>query len=163
MIKENAETQVKGYIKSVNNLYNDVEAWAKSLSLSITRKETQIIEEDSGNYKIDKLIVKDNLGNIVVELIPIGAFIIGGNGRVDLVGTIDKVIFINLGANGSSITRKSLNINSETLNNTFYKNIDKQGWYWIENSRRGKASFLDKNLFFELLWEVSDYEAGKSS
>jgi len=74
-------------------------------------------------------------------------------------GIIDKAIIVNLEAGGPSVTvTLTIGDHSETSKNTFYKDIDKQGWYWIKNKKKKKANFFDKHLFIELLQEVSDYE-----
>jgi hypothetical protein len=96
----------------------------------------------------------------VAGLVPVGTFIIGGKGRIDLNGTIDKAIIVNLEVGGPSMTMTvTVGDHSEPPRKSFfYEGIERQGWYWIENRRRGKANFMDKKLFRELLMEVSDYE-----
>ncbi len=156
---EKTADQVKAFIKSVSNFFDEVESWIASSSLKSIRQEIEISEEYSGSYKVGKLILQDESGKKIAELIPVGAFIIGGKGRIDMNGTIDKAIIVNLDAGGQSVTATiTIGDHSETSKTAFYNGIDKQGWYWIENGRRGKADFLNKYLFIELLQEVSDYE-----
>ncbi len=160
-MNKKAADQVKAFIESVNNFFADVESWIVSSSLKSIRQEIEISEEYSGSYKVSKLILQDESGKKIAELIPVGAFIIGGKGRIDMNGTIDKAIIVNLDAGGQSATTTiTVGNRSETSKTAFYKCIDKQGWYWIENGRRGKANFLNNDLFIELLQEVSDYEFG---
>jgi hypothetical protein len=160
-MNENTAGQVKSYVESVNNFFDEVESWIASSPLKGIRQEMQISEEYSGRYKVNKLKLHDESGKQVVEFLPVGTFIIGGNGRIDLNGTIDKAIIVYLEAGGPSMTTTTpVGGQSETSKTSFYKGIEKQGWYWIEDRRRGKAIFFDKNLFFELLREVSDYEVG---
>ncbi len=158
-MNEKTEGQVRAFVESVNIFFNKIESWIASSPLKCIRQEIEISEEYSGRYKVGKLTLQNESGKKIAEFIPVGAFIIGGNGRIDMNGTIDKAIIVNLEAGGPSVTSTvTVGNRLETSKNTFYKGIDKQGWYWVENGRRGKADFLDKYLFIELLHEVSDYE-----
>lgn len=158
-MNEKVAGEVKSFIDSVNRLFSEVEAWIASTKLKGTRQEIEISEEASGKYKVDKLTLVDEGGKKMAELLPIGTFIIGGNGRIDLNGTIDKAIIVNLEVGGPSMsTTISVGGQTETRTTSFYKGIDKQGWYWIEDKRRGKANLFTRELFSELLREVSDYE-----
>ncbi len=38
------------------------------------------------------------------------------------------------------------------------KEVGQDGWYWIEDKRLGKTHAVNKELFLDLLAEVSDYE-----
>ncbi len=74
-------------------------------------------------------------------------------------GTIDKAIIVNLKTGGPSMTTtNTVGGRTEVQTTSFYKGIDQEGWYWIEDARRGKANFFSKDQFVELLQEVSDYE-----
>jgi hypothetical protein len=152
--------QVRAFVESVNIFYTEVKSWITKSSLRGIQQEMEISEEYSGSYIVSKLILQDESGKKIAEFIPVGTFIIGGNGRIDLNGAIDKAIIVNLEAGGPSMTTTTTTVgdHSETSKRFFYKGIDKQGWHWIENGRRGKADFLNKDLFIELLQEVSDYE-----
>jgi len=158
-MNEKTAGQVKSFVESVNIFFTEIESWISSSHLKSILQEIEISEEYSGRYKVSKLTLQDESGKKIAEFIPVGAFIIGGNGRIDMNGIIDKAIIVNLEGGGPSVTATvAVGEHSETSKNTFYKGIDKQGWYWIENGRRGKANFFDKHLFIELLQEVSDYE-----
>lgn len=160
-MNENVASKVIPYVESVNSFFDEVESWIMSSPLKGIRQEIEISEEYSGSYKVSKLTLHDASGKTIAEFIPVGSFIIGGNGRIDLNGTIDKAIIVNLEADGPSMkTTMTVGNHSDTSKTAFYKGIGKQGWYWIEDRRRGKANFFDKDLFCELLREVSDYELG---
>jgi len=76
-----------------------------------------------------------------------------------LIGNIDKAIIVHLDIGGPAMTTTmTAGDYKETRTTSFYKGITKQGWYWIEDRKRGKAIFFTKELFVELLSEVSDYE-----
>ena len=150
---------MSSFVDSVNSLFNEIETWIASTKLKGSRHEIEISEEASGKYKVVKLILVDEGGKKVAELTPVGTFIIGGSGRIDLNGSIDKAIIVSLEVGDPSMaTSVTVGGQTETGTNSFYQGIDKQGWYWIEDKRRGKANFFTKELFIELLREVSDYE-----
>jgi hypothetical protein len=158
-MNEKVAGEVKAFVDSTNNLFSEIESWIAETKLKGTRQETKISEEASGEYKVNKLTLIDESGKKIAEFVPVGTFIIGGNGRIDFKGTIDKAIIVNLEVGGPSMTTTvTVGGQDETRTTIFYKGIDKQGWYWIEDKRRGKANFFTKELFIELLREVSDYE-----
>ena len=159
-MNENVAGEVKTFVDSVDRLFAEIESWIAPTNLKGIRQEIEIAEEASGSYKVNKLILENERGKKIVEFLPIGTFIIGGNGRIDLNGTIDKAMIVNLKTGGPSMTTTITTVEgcTEAQTTSFYKGIDQQGWYWIEDRRRGKANFFTKNQFVELLKEVSDYE-----
>ena len=158
-MNKNTAGEINSFVDSVNNLFTEVESWIASTPLRGIRQEIEISEEDSGMYKANMLAIVDEGGKRIADLKPIGTHIIGGNGRIDLNGTIDKVILVNLEEGGPSMTTTiTVGGHPETRKIPFYKGIDQQGWYWIEDKRRGKPNLFTKDLFVELLREVSDYE-----
>ena len=158
-MNEEIAAKVNAFVESVNDFFIDIESWITSSSLKSIQQEIEISEELSGSYKVNKLTLQDKSGMKIAEFIPVGAFIIGGNGRIDINGTIDKAIIVKLEVGGPamSISTKVGN-HSETSTTKLYKGIDKKGWYWIEDRRLGKANYINKDMFIELIREVSDYE-----
>ncbi|OQY44016.1 MAG: hypothetical protein B6240_11250 [Desulfobacteraceae bacterium 4572_87] len=155
----NVAGKVKTFVESVSKLFAEIESWIALTNIKGIRQEIEISEETSGSYKVNKFILEDETGKKIVEFLPIGTFIIGGNGRIDLNGTIDKAIIVNLKTGGPSMTTtNTVGGRTEVQTTSFYKGIDQEGWYWIEDARRGKANFFSKDQFVELLQEVSDYE-----
>ncbi|TWI63397.1 hypothetical protein LZ24_03268 [Desulfobotulus alkaliphilus] len=147
------------YLKNIDTLYNNIRSWLSPYGSFIIQEEIEITEEVSGTYKANKLIIKDDKKEVVASIMPVGAWVIGANGRVDLIGKLDKVIIVNLEKDGTLLsTSVQAGDYQEAVTRQFYKGIDISGWYWIEDKRRGKAHLLDKELFFELISEVSDYE-----
>jgi len=158
-MNENFAEKVSIFIDSVSRLFAEIELWIAQTNLRGIQQETEISEEAPGKYKIKKLTIEDEEKKKIAEFLPIGTFIIGGNGRVDMVGRIDKAIIVNLEIGRPSMTTTTtVGDYAETRTLSFYQGIEQPGWYWIENSKRGKANLFTKDLFIELLREVSDYE-----
>jgi hypothetical protein len=158
MSKGNVQT-LTHFRESLAELYANVDIWLNSTPLRTSREEIELREESSGPYKVEELIIKDVTGAIIARIMPVGAWVIGAKGRADLIGKLDKVIMVNLEKGGPVMTTTiSCEGHEETSVTKFYKNIAETGWYWIEDRRRGKAHKIDKDTFYELLTEVSDYE-----
>jgi hypothetical protein len=148
------------FLAKVENLFAEIKQWIADTDLVASLIEIEISEEVFGVYKSSKLLLQNKKGQDVAEIIPIGASILGANGRVDIKGLYDSIIIVDLNKGGPSITTTQYDseekpVSSKTTN--FYRGINEAGWYWIEN-RHNKGHPLDAALFFELLSEISDYE-----
>lgn len=148
------------YLSDIKSLYQEISKWIHNTALKMREEEMVIHEKASGEYTVKKLIILDDNDNRIAELVPVGAWIIGAKGRVDLIGKLDEVIIIDLEKGGPTLTTSITEEGKKEENKTkyLYKGVDQEGWYWIENTRLGRLYALDQQLFFELLAEVSDYE-----
>lgn len=151
------------YIDNISDFYNMATEWLKEKSLSYKKVNHNINETKSGKYTVEKLIIYKNKTEKIAEICPIGAWIIGANGRIDLIGDFDQQILIYLKKDLKIKTSISISTDEdeyEVSKNTYslYKGVDRNGWYWIENKQLGKTYAINKELFFDLLAEVSDYE-----
>lgn len=156
--------QVLKYLQEVEMLFADINKWVSGTGLKLRREEININEEQSGQYTASRLIIEDASGKKVADISPIAAFVIAADGRLDMNGTVDKAIIVNLLSGGPSMTTTIRHGNqTDVSTRQLYKGVDKSGWYMIDESRRAKAHFFDKELFFDLLAEVSDYELSKSA
>lgn len=158
MTQEREET-FNQYKENIEKLYEDITNWSNKNNLTTSNNTIEISVDASETAPIKKLLVKDENQDTIATLIPISAWVIGAKGRIDFVGKNDKAILVYLKANSpSSVTTVNDGIEKETFSKPFFKNIDEDGWYWIEDKRRGKAYKLDNEFFNELLLMVSDYE-----
>jgi len=156
--------QVLTYLQEVERLFAAINKWVSDTGLKLRREEININEEQSGQYTASRLIIEDASGNRVADISPVAAFVIAADGRLDMNGTVDKAIIVNLQSGGPSITSTIHHGNQTDVSaRQLYKGVDESGWYMIDESRRAKAHFFDKELFFDLLAEVSDYELSKSA
>ncbi|MBN1974360.1 MAG: hypothetical protein JW787_12025 [Sedimentisphaerales bacterium] len=148
------------YIIRVKDLYDQVKKWIKAKKLIAKEKEVELNEEMSGIYKVPGLLIEDKEGKKIAELQPAGAWIIGAEGRVDIIGIIDRAYLVYLQIEGPHM-KMSVSSSAEKveeISRPLFKGVDQPGWYWIENKPRGKARLVDSELFIDLLSEVSDYE-----
>lgn len=157
---ESKKAKLGQYISSVRELFKQVDSWLKEKNLKTKRENTQIHEEASGPYTAPMLKIFDPNSQCIAELRPIGTWIIAAKGRIDLIGKLDKTTLVELDKGGPHITT-SIAVGDQAekpISKPLYKGIDASGWYWIEDKLRGKAHLINKDLFLELLAEVSDYE-----
>lgn len=88
-----------------------------------------------------------------------GASIIAAKGRVDLEGTIDRVILVNWDPGGPVFeTVIRTGDTTQARIHALYQGVDAAGWYWIESRELSRAHPLNERLFLELLFLVSDYD-----
>lgn len=152
----NTETHAEvEYCARVEELYEAIQQWLPRDVLELGREKTWLNEEGIGEYFADKLILKDKTQGVVATLVPIGALVIGAEGRVDLNGKYDSVPLVWLVEDGPQLSTSTGTAPARTR--FFFNAIETDGWYWIEDARRGKAHPVTSELLRELLWQVSDY------
>ncbi len=146
------------FCEQIEDLYKNVEEWLGSTPLRATREKIEINEEAFGAYNAPVLIMRNGAGRLVAQIAPVGAHIIGADGRVDLRGRHDDEILIFL-KDGAPVIESVLEKDGagKAIKTQLYKGVEEPGWYWMEDKRRGKAHKVNRELFFELLWGVSDY------
>lgn len=156
-----AHNDLRLFLEKVDKLLFEMESWCASESLVTQRSPVSILEEDFGNYQTEQLKISTSSGSHVANIVPIGASILGANGRVDMEGLYDRIILVDLNAGGPGITTTTVvdgGERTQTQMRPFYKGIDEPGWYWIESRVSSRGHKLDRELFLDLLAEVSDYE-----
>lgn len=156
-MNKEVEDTVTAYLSNVETLYQSIKEWVIGKALKTQEEKFTINEQASGEYEAQKLTILDEDGDKVAELVPIGAWIIGAKGRIDLTGRFDKAIIIDLEDGGPTITTR-VGKKGESRTRPLYKGVDPAGWYWIEDNRLARVHPLDQELFFDLLAEVSDRE-----
>ena len=143
------------FLNRVDTLFKDIQTWLKDTNLTIDSEQITISEQSIGEYTCPKLIIQNQQGKKIAQIIPIGASVIGAFGRIDIHGLYDNEIILYFNQGGPQMTFSD---NGKQITRPYYRGIDKDGWYCLED-KRNKAQFLDPELFFDLLSEVSDYES----
>jgi len=152
----NTETHAEvEYCTRVEELYEAVRQWLPGEIFEFGREKTWLNEEGIG-YFTEKLVLKDKTQGVVATLVPKGSQVIGAEGRVDVVGKYDVTPLVWLKENGPSLS-SSANESPRKVRH-FFNNIETEGWYWIEDARRGRAHAVTSDLLRELLAQVADYE-----
>lgn len=158
MTTEAAKHQVELFKESVHKMYAEVESWIAGTELRAERTPIELNEEDSGKYAIDQLVLKTADGKIIARFRPEAAFVLSGKGRIDIIGTVDRIILLDLEEGGP--TYKTLVLVGDRMEERtipFYRGAGRSGWHWIDERGDGNAHFLSKGIFFEILEHISDY------
>lgn len=157
--------QPTDFLKSIQTLYKQIESWVEDKPLQTTREGIELNEEAYGQYKTEKLVIRNaTTEQLIASLIPKGAAIIGAKGRIDLAGNVDSEILVDWDKGGPSYTSKVVTNEQEQPGKAvpLYRGVDKAGWYWVESRKLARAHHLDKAVFMDLLASVSDgYESGQ--
>ena len=152
-MKEDPKKRVENYLSSLKELFSVLKRWAEEEGLSVKESAVWIDEPRPGKYKAPKLTVFDAEGKALAAVVPIGAWIIGADWRVDVVGHLESENLVYWEAGAPKVEPAYENPAFKDRNRLF-KGADKPGWYWIENKRLGRAKPLDKELFMDLIWVV---------
>jgi hypothetical protein len=105
-VPDHRKNRVEQWLGALNQLFRQIEIWlAESVvsgAASISRLKTFVHEEAYGSYETDKLLISIAGSTISVE--PMGAFVLGANGRVDLRGSNGQQVVLILLADGWHFT-----------------------------------------------------------
>jgi len=154
------ETRKTWWLGKINHLYNDVKEWLAPLvpeALYIEEDTMEVYEERLGSYEAPQLNI--NLYTEVVKLIPIGTIIIGGLGRVDLIGDEGSVMII-LEQKGQHRPQARVYMGEEELKSkkqSKLPNYNKMDTEWIiptEKGRLRKYQVLTREVFNNALMRV---------
>lgn len=145
------------YFERVNDLFLKMKNWLNTKDFKFQETNVTVIEKNIKYIapSIELTILEKNLN---VKIVPMGCYIIGAEGRVDIVGELDStiIVFLKKGGPSVSIQEQYGNPNRRTGQpRLFFKNINDDGWYWIEDKRLGRAKPIDKELFLDLIRWVS--------
>lgn len=145
------------YRERINALYSNAQKWAAPLSTEV--QDVQVLEQASGPYPAQCLVMKKTDGSEIARLEPVGTWILGAEGRLDLKGGNGQEVIIYLTDGGPTFNFGESEGDEETGRGAMalFRGVDRPGWYWIEDSRRGRARLVTKELFRDLVSEVSDY------
>ncbi len=150
---------LRTYLEQTESLYASIEQWLAPTGVQTTRDEVELLEEDFGAYTAPAMTIKNGGGRAIARMKPVAAKVLGGDGRVDLIGNHQQHILILLTEEGGPKVKGYLpsGTGRETVMTQLYRGVEEPGWYWIESSRRGRAYKVDRVLFFDLLSGASDY------
>jgi len=150
--------KAKLYVDRVRELLTQVRGWCEERQLNIWSDSTELNEELMPKYSAPKLAISTNDGLTIARIVPMGAAIIGAQGRVDLIGQFSRHAFLyHVGMGPTVAVTVGTMRAGDPLRKPILSGVDGDGWYWIEASVR-RAKQVEEELFIELLTDVSDYE-----
>jgi hypothetical protein len=154
-----SQPQIVEFKQHVGELAVAIKGWLVDRpSLLFTERERTIVESQ-GEYTARAMTILAGTLQIA-EVVPVGAFVVGARGRVDVVGRVDQATLLYLESNPhieTTVRSESGSVLSSRRLSLF-KNVDRMGWYWMIDARHREAVYLDREAFFDILAEVSDFE-----
>jgi hypothetical protein len=139
------------YLQRVNQLHSNIKNWLLNEPFILETGNLELIESLE-TYQATRLAIKTENGETLANLFPKGTSVLLGEGLVEMEGILGTESIIYMLKDGLIITDRY------GKNRPMYKGIDKDGWYWIEDSYRNKAHLINQTIFLDLLTLVSDYE-----
>lgn len=140
---------------NVDALYSSVTGWLKDYigtAIEVYYQEIRISEEQTGEYSINKMIIKTKEKQI--ELRPYGTYVIGLKGRVDMEGPHNKVM---LGICRKDIDRPATKVRindrgviSLEIGGGEENKEEKWVWKLITTPPQVRYIELTKEVFFDL-------------
>jgi hypothetical protein len=158
--------QKNEWLDYLNALYANIEDFLKEYvdagQLRIIRKTIQIDEEQTGPYDAPQLVI--GIGRKVIKVVPIGTFLVGTKGRVDVDGPTGNARLVLA---DKSVTRPSqlirvsvISVGRKSLTPPPppTKRASEIEWTWKIVGKPPKLDFqeLTKERFLEVLAEVGN-------
>jgi tRNA pseudouridine-54 N-methylase len=156
----NWRAQKQEWLRHLREFYSIIAAYlaefVKTDKIKIESSPVFLTEEHIGTYEAESKIIV--LGLHKVRLIPIGTFLIGAQGRVDMVGPAGTVKFILTGKHSNGI-RISLTIQGAAKRSKAVKNKGAEApeefvWKIATPPPRVRFIELTREAFFNALTEV---------
>ncbi|HVE09781.1 MAG TPA: hypothetical protein VNE00_21170 [Paraburkholderia sp.] len=155
---EGVQFSSREYVQRVTHFVEEVSGWCKDRELTVERGAVSLREQAVAPYEAASLkILKD--GILLGSMVPVGSRVIGAEGRVDLIGRVARHALLYHLGNGPVFWRQTGtggNAASSPSRRIRY-GVHCDGWYWTEATIL-KPKHIDKDLFLDLLTDVSDYE-----
>ena len=148
------------WLRELDHLYDCMEAYLKSYTdsgqIRIERQAVQLTEDYLGTYDAEKLALF--IGNDKVVAEPVGALLIGSQGRVDLSGNRKTLRIVLLDKDGPSMT-STISIGGAPLRTSSSSlvrgDIDEAGWYIATRPPGATVTAFNEDSFRDAIMEVS--------
>ncbi len=156
------EQEREEWLSYIDDLYRMVVVFLNDYiaagQVSVTYRDATINEEYVGDYVVRQMLIV--IGTKVIRLEPIGTFLIGSKGRVDVVGPVLRAQLMLVDSqvkNALEMVRVSTTINGEpgSLSSTKSR---KPNWMWrlITRPPDRRIIELTQEAFFALLVEIGN-------
>jgi len=153
------DKRVEAFLKKLEILFKQIQEFAKKYNLSWRYEDIEIYEEYGGRYRAKELFVLKD-GGFIFKIKPIGAYIIGADGRADMIGTIDSVVLVYLEKSYFMETKISSKIgDKENLISSskipLYEGFEESGWYI--SLERKKIALVNEENICKVLEDISEF------
>lgn len=155
----NLEKEKNDWLSHLEDLHVKAISWLKPYvqnhGVHIDKKMVELFEEQLGNYQAPVMTVK--IGKNLVELEPMGTFLIGARGRVDIKGPkgVARLVIVPKESTGPGI-RVNVVLQGQTQNPR--KEPAVQEWVWKLASSPPRITYteLTEESFLEALMGVTN-------
>jgi len=150
------ETEKNLWLKKLDDLYELVERslapHLKPGSIRLISRTIELHEEQLGNYQVPAIDIA--VGRAIVELVPIGTFLIGVRGRVDMTGPRGTARLV-IAPEGS--TTPTFRITTPLLDPAQHPESP-EAWVWKISTPPPRITYIDltEESFRETLMGVID-------
>ncbi|MBV8299299.1 MAG: hypothetical protein JO083_07135 [Candidatus Eremiobacteraeota bacterium] len=135
-------------------LLNEVRQWLSADPRVLVTDHRYVVEDPFGRYEAPGLQISAE-GRIIAELVPEAGVVIAADGRVNLVGEIDRLTILYLTGPG----RFESTINGvQHFGRNLFPQFSQEGWYWLRNNEGPEVRFVDEATFRLMIPAVSDFE-----
>ncbi len=110
-LSENREQKKNAWLQAVKLFFADVASWLKEHeNTGVVRyrfEPMEIFEKNIGRYQTESMVVEIGEDDVLIE--PIGKFVVGAHGRIDMKGKNGAITFVlvDKNAGGFGPTKKS--------------------------------------------------------
>ena len=153
--KEKVKQEISWYNNEVEKFKCLLSQWLEELNykVQITSRQVTKHEELSGQYETEEyqFTIDESLK---ISIKPFGIWLIGAKGRIDVSGPSGTEKFIYLtggGTNTQTQIRDSKDNVIESSSKRLFTNVDKDDWYWYDDSSYRKVSKFSKEIVEPLL------------
>lgn len=151
------DQQRKEWLSYLKQFYDIVDGfiseYVEAHQLSCTRSKKTLNEENIGSYDVDVLSIRIN--TITITLTPIGTLLIGGKGRIDMVGPKGKVKFVLVpkGSTGPRIVTRIVD-SHDSSEVREEEPINEWEWRIMTSPPQIRYLPLDGDAFYSAMLEV---------
>jgi hypothetical protein len=152
------------YTERLNALYEQIALWLDAERYKLERGTIELEQLGIGKYTAPTLTITDIQQNeLIATLKPAGALVIASEGRVEVMGTIDENYLVYLLPEPSiplEVTTSQTNASEmrKYLVMPVYRNVNTEGWYRVKVQILARVKLVNKELFQDILREVSPDE-----
>lgn len=156
-MKEKNLVRIELFNERIDALYKQVCGWLEEKKTEFDKKESglTLTEAPSGPYETKRLDVFTKDNEKLFSIVPIGIWIIGAEGRVELAGDSGEESLVYLSAGGPSIVTREMEGEKENIIHRKLNGSIKEGWHWVDDRIIGKMPLFTKDIFFALLERIN--------
>lgn len=150
------------WLQHLDDLYRLIkfylDSWIESGQIRIDFRPLSLNEEYVGDYTVQQMLI--TVGTKTIRLEPIGTFLIGSKGRVDVIGPVLRAQLMLVDSRvkrASEMVRVSIAVNGEPVL-TSGQAPNKPDWVWrlVTRPPERRIEELSKEVFFALLVEIGN-------